>query len=1019
MGFVEQMAKVRTLLGDISDQDLSVIGDGLIGVSEQVGLELSKVTESAYQALSAGIPQEDLTEFVGQMGRLAKAGFTDIETAVDGVTSAMNAYANTAPKLRVSSQQVSDILLMTQNLGKTDVDQLARSLSAVTPIAATLGIEFQQLTATVAVMTAMGEGTSEATTKLRQLFVEASKTGTSLAQAIDLTHGKTLATLAKEGQNFSEVLQEVRESYGDQGFQDLFGSVEALGAALAVTGDNFSNFQSTLDQVRDSSGTTDAAWKTMSSTINQIRDEALAAFNADLVRLGTILLPGITTALGGIVWADIIPDSAFDNLQKFIDKIGEISTAVSGFVAAVAGIIMEELIAPMLAGIDWSVIVNPLLDALGQVQAAWQRVRDALSVVDSNRALEGIRKAAMLARASMVLIFRVWGMLLSGLAQSSVGTAALDAIQTAANRVTSSLRGVKAQWTAVLESFTTSELRRNIMTEYIRIGMRVVLVLRSVKARFEELKELFNSGGVPTATADTIDDSMINVRDSIDEAKKKWDSLTQAFAATGIPTAAATTLEDGAKDVTSALEDVQGRWKTIQDEFSASEISDSAFVTLGSAATLAQTAWDDLGSKMGEVQLGSKLGDIAERAVEARTGLTWSGVSSAFSGDSQLVSSGLATVKKALDDVDQAIQDLNIGTFTHAISVLATTGIGALNIALTLMIARWQTIGAALSGFAAGLAASGVFGAWIDNAVAKWNLLITTLEKINAFANAFREAWLESDIGQASIKLWDGILDGVQKVAYALSKLTFGTQARALDKETALLEEAKDGLENWDAEVGAQNLVSQLDQWYQETVAVVEMVQAELQKVIDAWNNIKQAISDFATSLEEHVNTIIVGMTLFSEGVRPLLEIVSKAVQAIVDAWNKVVEAWNEEKLTVIIDAVTKAMKAIEAVLNAVRSAINAVKKAWAALKASLKQGLPSIGGFSNPFARTDSERAAGQQLQTSQLGAGGSPPLAFAGGTGGGNVQVDIHNYREQNSDEQSRGLLGWLRDRGQRNRD
>ena len=259
-----------------------------------------------------------------------------------------------------------------------------------------------------------------------------------------------------------------------------------------------------------------------------------------------------------------------------------------------------------------------------------------------------------MARASMVLIFRVWGMLLSGLAQSSVGTAALDAIQTAANRVTSSLRGVKAQWTAVLESFTTSELRRNIMTEYIRIGMRVVLVLRSVKARFEELKELFNTGGVPTATADTIDDSMINVRDSIDEAKKKWDSLTQAFAATGIPTAAATTLEDGAKDITSALEDVQGRWKTLQDEFSASEISDSAFVTLGSAATLALTAWDDLGSKMGEVQLGSKLGDIAERAVEARTGLTWSSVSSVFSGDSQLVSSGLATVKQALEDADQA-----------------------------------------------------------------------------------------------------------------------------------------------------------------------------------------------------------------------------------------------------------------------------------------------------------------------------------------------------------------------------
>ena len=109
-------AKASTLL---SGDDLTKYFEGLIEMSNRTGVAFTDLAESMYSALSAGVPQDNVLEFVENTVNLSKGGFTQTATAIDIVTTALNAY-----QMEMSeATHVQDVLTTTQNLGKTTVDE--------------------------------------------------------------------------------------------------------------------------------------------------------------------------------------------------------------------------------------------------------------------------------------------------------------------------------------------------------------------------------------------------------------------------------------------------------------------------------------------------------------------------------------------------------------------------------------------------------------------------------------------------------------------------------------------------------------------------------------------------------------------------------------------------------------------------------------------------------------------------------------------------------------------------------
>lgn len=292
--FESAMAKVGTIadtakvpLESLSGQVLQVSGDMRIGANE--------IAEAAYQAISAGQDTGNAVAFAGQASMLAKAGFTSSASAVDILTTALNAYGKGADE----AGHVSDVLLTTQNLGKTSVDELAGSMGRVIPLAAAYNVSLENLSSGLAIMTANGIATAEASTYTKSMLNELGDTGSAVGKILQQQTGKSFAELNADGKSLGDVLQVLYDSVGGNAtkFAGLWSSVEAGTGALSLASSGADKFNGVLQQMQADSGLTQTAYDTMTDTMAYKLD----GVKTNAQNLGTALFDAVSGRLGEAV----------------------------------------------------------------------------------------------------------------------------------------------------------------------------------------------------------------------------------------------------------------------------------------------------------------------------------------------------------------------------------------------------------------------------------------------------------------------------------------------------------------------------------------------------------------------------------------------------------------------------------------------------------------------------------------------------------------------------------------------
>ena len=182
-------------LFDTSKTSVSGLSKEFLTLSNKTGLSATELAEAGYQALSAGQSVDKVGKFVETAGNLAKAGFTSTTTAVDVLTTTMNAYGKSAG----SANQIANKLVRTQNLGKTTVDELASSMGQIIPTASSMGVNINNLTSGYVSLTKQGIATAEATTYMNSMFNELGDSGTTLGGVIKEKTGKSFQECMNSG----------------------------------------------------------------------------------------------------------------------------------------------------------------------------------------------------------------------------------------------------------------------------------------------------------------------------------------------------------------------------------------------------------------------------------------------------------------------------------------------------------------------------------------------------------------------------------------------------------------------------------------------------------------------------------------------------------------------------------------------------------------------------------------------------------------------------------------------------
>lgn len=410
--FQNGMAKMSTLF-DTSKTSVSDLSKEFLTLSNKTGLSASELAEAGYQALSAGQSVDKVGKFVETAGNLAKAGFTSTTTAVDVLTTAMNAYGKSAG----SADQIANKLVRTQNLGKTTVDELASAMGKVIPTASSMGVNINNLTSGYVSLTKQGIATAEATTYMNSMFNELGDSGTTLGGVIKEKTGKSFQECMNSGMSLADVLQ-ITKQYADENgisYNELWSSAEAGKAGLAILNGGVDEFNKTVETMASDTDDVGEALEKLETpsvkahkAINQIKNSGIELGTAFIGALAPTLekvcgvvekattwfssldehtKTMIATAMGiGAVASPvlIIGGKIISGIGSMVGKIGTaISTisSLSGVLGAITSPIGLVVVAITALIAIFVALYNTNEDFRNTVQSAWATIKETISTV--------------------------------------------------------------------------------------------------------------------------------------------------------------------------------------------------------------------------------------------------------------------------------------------------------------------------------------------------------------------------------------------------------------------------------------------------------------------------------------------------------------------------------------------------------------------------------------------------------------------------------------------------------------
>lgn len=284
--FENAMAKVNTI-ADTKATSMETLKDQVINLSNAVGVGVTDIAEAQYQAISAGVKTAASVDFVSVAVKSAKGGFTDTATAVDGLTTVLNAYGLEAGE----ATKISGQMLAAQNFGKTSFGDMASSMGKVIPIASSLNVTTDELFSSIAVLTKNGIATSEAVTGLKAAYsnilkpsADASKTAQQLGLNFSSAHLQSVG--------WAKFLDEIKEKTGGNAeiMAKLFGSTEALNSVTVLAGKGSADFAEALGLMGESGKLTEEAYQKMLTPTERMNISFNKIKNS-LIQFGAALAP--------------------------------------------------------------------------------------------------------------------------------------------------------------------------------------------------------------------------------------------------------------------------------------------------------------------------------------------------------------------------------------------------------------------------------------------------------------------------------------------------------------------------------------------------------------------------------------------------------------------------------------------------------------------------------------------------------------------------------------------------------
>lgn len=299
----------------------------------ELGRPLGEIQSAAFQALQNDIADtvDSTLDFVRASAQLALVTGSEVETAVNSLTSVLKSYGDESD----SAAENADVLFRAIDVGRISLDELENRLGTITPQAAALGITFKESASAVSALTLAGLDTARASTQLRNILAKLIRPTQTLQNAFERLGVATGQQLVQQYGGLQGALEALTDAFdgNETAVANAFGTIRGQLGVLNLLANDGTEFSRALDEISNSSGAVSDALQLVEATTARDFDKSLANANDTLLGIGESILEFKSEALG--LFNFLVPNS--QRLEGVLLALGVTGSIAFANIAASAG----------------------------------------------------------------------------------------------------------------------------------------------------------------------------------------------------------------------------------------------------------------------------------------------------------------------------------------------------------------------------------------------------------------------------------------------------------------------------------------------------------------------------------------------------------------------------------------------------------------------------------------------------------------------------------------------------------
>jgi TP901 family phage tail tape measure protein len=340
MDFEAQLSRVGAI-ADATDGEMKSLRQSALDLGASTSKSATEIAQGQEALAALGFTANEIVGAMPGVISAAEASGSDMAQTAEVMASTLNIFGMEASK----ATDVADVLAKTANISAANLTDMQYALKYAGPPAAALGISFEELSASIGIMTNAGMKGEQAGTTLRGALlslldpsVENSKLMETMGVQITDASGDFVG-LSKLIENLSTSMAGMTDTQKAANLASLVGT-EAVSGMLSLMAAGPAEIDKMTASLQNSAGASAEAAAKMKDNLKGTMDELSGSIETLAISVGTSLTP-ILEKIAGIVQS---VTEKFNNLspstQKFIALGAGLAFVLTGLAATIGFLMM-------------------------------------------------------------------------------------------------------------------------------------------------------------------------------------------------------------------------------------------------------------------------------------------------------------------------------------------------------------------------------------------------------------------------------------------------------------------------------------------------------------------------------------------------------------------------------------------------------------------------------------------------------------------------------------------------------